>query len=48
MILPKRVDGFFPEMKDLPLLEVTAEMGLWYGLKTALYYTITLGQIVYQ
>ena len=31
MILPKREDGFFPEMEDLPLLEVTAETGLWYG-----------------
>ena len=30
MILPKREDGFFPEMEDLPLLEVTAETGLWY------------------
>ena len=32
MILPKREDGFFPEREDLPLLEVTVEMGLWYGL----------------
>ena len=23
---------FFPKREDLPLLEVTAEMGLWYGL----------------
>ena len=33
MILPKREDGFFPEREDLPLLEVTAETGLWYGLE---------------
>ena len=32
MILPKRQDGFFPEREDLPLLEVTAETGLWDGL----------------
>ena len=32
MILPKREDEFFPEREDLPLLEVTAETGLWYGL----------------
>ena len=32
MILPKWEDGFFPEMEDLPLLEVTAETGLWCGL----------------
>ena len=31
MILPKQENGFIPEMEDLPLLEVTAEMGLWYG-----------------
>ena len=32
MILLKREDGFFPEREDLPLLEVTAETCLWYGL----------------
>ena len=32
MILLKQEDGFFPEMEDLPLLEVTAKTGLWYGL----------------
>ena len=32
MILPKQEDGFFPEREDLPLLEVTAKMGLWYRL----------------
>ena len=32
MILLKREDGFFPEREDLPLLEVTAETGLWYRL----------------
>ena len=32
MILPKREDGFFPELEDLPLLQVTTETGLWYGL----------------
>ena len=32
MILPKREGGFFPEMEDLPLLEVTDKTGLWYGL----------------
>ena len=35
MILPKREDGFFPEREDLPLFEVTAETGLWYGLLDA-------------
>ena len=35
MILPKREDGFFPEREDFPLLEVTAETGLWYGLLDA-------------
>ena len=32
MILPKQENGFFPEREDLPLLEVTAEIGLWYRL----------------
>ena len=32
MILPKWEDGFFPEMEDLPLLEVTAETGLWLSV----------------
>ena len=27
---PNREDGFFPESKDLPLLEVTAKTGLWW------------------
>ena len=35
MILPKREGGFFPEREDFPLLEVTAETGLWYGLLDA-------------
>ena len=35
MILPKREDRFFPEKEDLPLLELTAETGLWYRLPPA-------------
>ena len=30
MILLKQEDKFFPERKDLPLLEVTTKTGLWY------------------
>ena len=36
MILPKQKDGFFPEREDLPLWEVTAQTGLWYGLLKSL------------
>ena len=32
IILPKREDRFFTEREDLPLLELTAETGLWYRL----------------
>ena len=38
LCLPKGDDSsetgrrFFPEREDLPLLEVTVETGLWYGL----------------
>ena len=34
-ILLKQEDRFFPEQEDLPLLEVTAETGLWDGLLKA-------------
>ena len=31
-VLLNTEDGFFCERKDLPLLEVTTETGLWYEL----------------